>query len=158
LDVEFMHRLLRDYFALQKLQPLLADPDLERRIEAILNLGFQGESAIDPLAEFARHPEPRIRAAAVTALGRIAASEVDPFLDAACDDREPIVRHSAILATRNRGEGWFARLARLAQTETDSNVALTLLDAVVDSGSKAEGRPRVAKQVLTNHTGNRALL
>jgi HEAT repeat protein len=160
-DVEFMHRLLRDYFALRTLQPLFGDPDLERRTEAIRNLGFQGEAAIDPLAEFARDTEPRIREAAVTGFGRNAAPQVDRFLDAALDDPEPIVRRSAVLASRNRGDQGHKRLTRLATNETDRDVGLALLEElgnVGDVGLLKVEEKRAVKQVLTNNPGKRELL
>ena len=72
-DVEFIHRLLREYFALRHLQPRLRDENPDRRLEAIRNLGFQGEAAIDSLAVFARERDPRIREAAVSAFGTMAA-------------------------------------------------------------------------------------
>ena len=91
-DVEFMHRLLRDYFALRDLLPLLYETNSDRRLETIRSLGFQGESAVDSLAELARDRDPQVREAAVLAFGRIASPQVPLFIEAALSDREPIVR------------------------------------------------------------------
>ena len=74
--VEFMHLLLRDYFALRNLQPLLSTKDRECRFDAIGKLGFLGDSAIDSLVELARDPDPLVREVAistVSAVGMISA-------------------------------------------------------------------------------------
>src|SRR5208337_2552955 len=74
--VEFMHRLLRDYFALRNLQPLLGAKDGERQLDAIRKLGLLGDSAIDTLAELTRDPDPLVREVAISAVGMISAPSV----------------------------------------------------------------------------------
>ena len=100
-DVEFMHRLLRDYFAMLRLRPQLGDPDADRRLEAIGNLGYQGESALEALAEFARDPDPCVREAAVSAFVKIASPQVVGLIEAALQDPEPNVRRAVVLGFRN---------------------------------------------------------
>jgi HEAT repeat protein len=103
--------------------------------------------------------EPRIREAAIAAFGRIAAPQVDRFLDAALDDPEPIVRRSAVMASRNRGAEWFDRLTHLATKETDRDVGLALLEALgVFPGYREPEKSIAGKQVLTNNPGKRELL
>jgi hypothetical protein len=64
-DVEFVHRLLRDYFALRQLMPQLAVEGVGK-IQAV-----QGEAALEILAEFVQQGDPAVRTAAISSLGRI---------------------------------------------------------------------------------------
>src|SRR5262249_28573232 len=57
-ECEFVHRLLRDYFALRVLRPRLSVPDKQRRLDAIRFLGYQGEASLDVLTEFATDEDP----------------------------------------------------------------------------------------------------
>jgi HEAT repeat protein len=100
-DIEFMHRLLRDYFALRDLQPLLGSSDIPVRLQAIRSLGFQGDAAIGALAEFARDSAAEVRGAAVWALGRIASPEIVQHIEARLADDVAEVRAAAVKSTRN---------------------------------------------------------
>jgi hypothetical protein len=93
---EFIHRLLRDYFALRELRPGLSEPETHRRLEAIRLLGYQGEAALDVLVEFADHQEPAVRAAALTGLGHIASPVASRCLRLHVIDRDPLVRQAII--------------------------------------------------------------
>ena len=67
-EIEFVHRRLRDYFALRELVPQIEAADSTVRTRAIAAFGFQGVSAVDTLSDLAqdgdaaervRHPKPR---------------------------------------------------------------------------------------------------
>ena len=105
--VEFMHRLLRDYFALRNLQPLRSAKDRERWLDAIRKLGFLGDSAIDSLAELARDPDPLVREVAISAVstvGMISVPGAVRILEEALADREPLVRRALVLSLRELAE------------------------------------------------------
>jgi DNA polymerase III delta prime subunit len=70
-EYEFMHRLLRDHFALRELVPLLYNEPYKTRIEAVQQIAARGESSLDVLGELALHSDPAIRQAAVTGLGTL---------------------------------------------------------------------------------------
>jgi HEAT repeat protein/DNA polymerase III delta prime subunit len=127
-DIEFMHRLLRDYFALRDLQPLLKTTDCNRRLEAIQSLGFQGDAAIDALAEFVRSQNPDIREAAASAFGRIASPEVVPHIEAAIKDTEASVRRAAVLSSKNLTENEFMRLISMVIQDDDPSVQRAWLE------------------------------
>ena len=95
-DIEFMHRLLRDYFALRDLQPLLGSPDGEVRLQAVRSLGYQGDAAVDALADIVRNASLEMREAAAFALGRISSPEVEQHIETALADSEPRVRAAAV--------------------------------------------------------------
>jgi DNA polymerase III delta prime subunit len=68
-EYEFVHRLLRDHFAIRELIPILGtNTELEEKIQSIQRLSFQGESAVDTLASLAQDADPRIRQAAIAGL------------------------------------------------------------------------------------------
>lgn len=127
-DIEFMHRLLRDYFALRDLQPLLRATDSNRRLEAIRSLGFQGDAAIDALAEFVRSENPDAREAAAWAFGRIASPEVIPHIEVALQDNDPTVRRTAVLSTKNQTEEVMKRLLSLVVDDSDVLVQGALIE------------------------------
>jgi HEAT repeat protein len=96
-DYEFVHRLLRDHFALRQLLPKLRSGEAGR-FETILALGYQGESALDLLVDLARNGEPKARAAAISALRHIPSLTATQCFRAAIDDRDPDVRFALIRA------------------------------------------------------------
>jgi len=96
-EYEFVHRLLRDHFAIRELVPTLGDnAELEQRLQSIQQLSFQGESAFDTLAALAQDENPRIREAAIQGLGRVAIPEVVPLLQTALEDSSIQVRKTVI--------------------------------------------------------------
>lgn len=95
-EYEFIHRLLRDYFALRELRPRLSAPDKNRRLDAIRFLGFQGEAALDVLTEFAEDSDPSVRAAAVTGLSHISSPIVTRCYELHINDGNPLVRQAII--------------------------------------------------------------
>jgi len=95
-ECEFIHRLLRDYFALRELRPRLSASDKHRRLDVIRFLGYQGEAALDVLTEFAGDQEPSVRAAALTGLSHISSPIVTRCFELHIDDRNPLVRQAII--------------------------------------------------------------
>lgn len=71
-EYEFVHRLLRDHFAVRELIPLLRQAEGEKRIAVIQRLSRQGDSSFEALANLTEHPEANVRCAAIEGLGRIA--------------------------------------------------------------------------------------
>jgi HEAT repeat protein len=130
-DFEFIHRLLRDYFALRDLQPLLGAADSNRRLEAIRSLGFQGEAAIDALAEFVRNINPDVREAAAWAFGRIASPAVLPHIEVALQDTQPKVRRAAVFSTRNLLKKDIMRLLAIVVNDEDLTVQRALLEVTL---------------------------
>jgi HEAT repeat protein len=102
-DVEFVHRFLRDYFALRELRPQLAAGE-EGRLRAIEQLGYQGQAALDTLVEIAGTDEaPRLRAAALLALIRNPSPEATRRFGQSLDDRVPEVREALLRAIAGVG-------------------------------------------------------
>jgi HEAT repeat protein len=96
-DYEFIHRLLRDHFAIRKLVPNLRDEvNTQTKIKSIQQMSLQGESAFDTLAELLRDANPHIRAAAIEGLGRIAIPEVVPVFREALNDSSIVVKLSVV--------------------------------------------------------------
>jgi HEAT repeat protein len=102
-EVEFVHRFLRDYFALRELRPQLAAGE-EGRLRAIEQLGYQGQAALDTLVEIAGTDEaPRLRAAALLALSRIPSPEATRRFEQSVGDRTPEVRDGLLRAIASVG-------------------------------------------------------
>jgi HEAT repeat protein len=102
-EVEFVHRLLRDHFALRELRPGLRQQEVDRRVEAIRNLAYQGDAAVETLGDLlTADPDATIREEAALSLGRIASPDVIPRLQPGLADRDPRVRRATVLSVRNR--------------------------------------------------------
>jgi HEAT repeat protein len=131
-DVEFMHRTLRDYFAMRDLLPRLRDSDKARRLEAIRSLGYQGESSIPWLADLVRDPDPHVREAAASGLGVIASPETPPLIEVALSDPEPAVRKAGVLNLPNLREEDQKRLSLVMSEDRDLSVLSALLETLAD--------------------------
>lgn len=95
-ETEFIHRFLRDYFALRRLMPQLKAGD-DARLQAIAALGFQGQAALDTLVEIAGSDEkPACRAAAIKALAHIPSPEASSLFERSVHDRNSEVRFALI--------------------------------------------------------------
>lgn len=99
-EIEFSHRLIRDYFALRELLPRL-DAGASNRVQVIRSLGFQGEAALDLLQEEIQSEDGATRAAAVEALSHIASPASVTSLQKAVADVSLEVRLS-LLRTLDR--------------------------------------------------------
>lgn len=139
-DYEFVHLLLRDYFALRDLQPKLTDEDRERRIEAVRSLGFQGESAIDALTDYSRSGHPDEREAAVWALGRIASPKVADLIEAALSDDHPKFRSAAVLEIRTLKDEDRERLLALIVDSSDLSVQRAFVEMALGSLEGVDNR------------------
>lgn len=128
-DREFAHRLLRDYFATRELATDLADGG--RRAEALRKLGFQGESAIETLAEYLGHPDPETQQAAAEGLGRIQSLRVWDLLNGAAHSPNPAVRRGVVLATRFRDETEQAVMSGVLGNEEDISVILAWVSCFI---------------------------
>lgn len=161
-DVEFVHRLLRDYFAMLELQPLLEHPDEERRLEAVRDLGYQGEAALHTLEDFTRrHRDPRFRAAAVSALGTVATPEVVGIVESALVDGNPGVRVAAVGAIRNLPQEDVRRILAAACRDLNFEVLAAVIRALTfvrddfenkNLMSKVFSEPRNATSRLLLHS------
>lgn len=138
-DIEFMHRMLRDYFALRDLQPFLRSNDLPSRVQAIRSLGYQGDAAIGALAEFVRDKDPDIRDAAVWALGRIASPEIVQHVEAALTDKVARVRATAALSTKDMPDSDRYRLLRLVANDDDLVVQRAMIQLFLSGKNPHEG-------------------
>jgi len=148
-DIEFMHRLLRDYFALRDLQPLLTATDSGGRSQAIRSLGFQGEAAIDALAEFVRDTNPDSREAAAWALGKVVSPAVLAHLEAALGDPVPKVRRAAVPGVRNLVELEQVRLLSLVVDDQDLSVQRAVIEMISRLGTSKDATP-LRKRVVSN--------
>jgi adenylate kinase family enzyme len=90
-EYEFVHRLLRDHFALRTLVPSI-QVDKSGAINQIRALGYQGESAVDFLIELSKDDDPEVRAAAVWGLGHIPLPVVTQCFQSHVGDKHPSVR------------------------------------------------------------------
>ena len=72
LEYEFIHRLLRDHFAIRKLIPALFEARGVEQLKIIEQISRQGESSVETLAGLVTHPDSRVRKAAIKGLGRVA--------------------------------------------------------------------------------------
>jgi HEAT repeat protein len=134
-DIEFMHRLLRDYFALRDLQPMLGSKESARRLQAIRNLGFQGDAAIAPLAEYVRDLNEETREAAAWAFGRIASPEIVQHLRHALSDRSKVVRAAATLSSRNISQEDRDALLTIVLDDQELVVQRALIQVVLELGA-----------------------
>lgn len=95
-SIQFEHRMLRDFFALQALRPSLRSKSIEVRLATIGALGYQGESSIEFLEDLAQDDDPSIKAAALAALGRISSPDIARILHLHLNEENPRVRASLI--------------------------------------------------------------
>jgi HEAT repeat protein len=139
-ELEFVHRLLRDYFALHELLPAIATADRATRLGAIRSLGYLGESALDLLEELSRNSGPDIRAAAVTGLGHISSPIVASLLERSLLDPAPAVRIALIPAIFKLSEGTLDRLLKKLVPLGDGSEVDALLACAVDLYARARVR------------------
>ncbi|HXO18613.1 MAG TPA: HEAT repeat domain-containing protein [Thermoanaerobaculia bacterium] len=79
-DYEFVHRLLRDHFALRSLTPRIFEGNGRNGPAVVANIALLGDASFAVLSELATHPDPAIREAAVVGLGDLRLSEAVPLL------------------------------------------------------------------------------
>jgi HEAT repeat protein len=125
-EVEFTHRLLRDYFALRELLPEVKS-ESEKRTKAIASLGYQGEAALDLLVELAAEANTRVRASALTAISLIAAPITTACIEAYVNDQEKEVRRAVVGALKRLQEDDMARLLNTMTPLSDGSDIEALL-------------------------------
>jgi HEAT repeat protein len=133
-DREFVHRLLRDDFALLDLLPELSVP--ERRLATIRKLAFQGEAAIETLREYLVDQGPDLQEAAAVGLGQIASPRVLGLLETALQGPNPAVRRAAVAALWYRSSAESKELGELLAREQDVSVILSWLRKAWSRGSE----------------------
>jgi hypothetical protein len=99
-DVEFVHRRVRDHFAIRALTLGMDSASPSDQIERLLRLGHQGEAGVDYLGDKAQAADARIRQSAVAALGRIPDPRVPLIYQRVLLDPDP---NSAVRAEAARG-------------------------------------------------------
>jgi HEAT repeat protein/MFS family permease len=148
--VEFMHRILRDYFAMRELLPGLNSASVGRRLEVTRSLGYQGESALPWLADFLRDPDPLIREAAASAVGSIASSDSPALIEVALSDPVAAVRKAGVLNLLNLRRQDQERLSLLMIEERDPEVLWALLEVIVDSRMHGHVNKDLLTKLFTN--------
>ena len=128
-EIEFVHRRLRDYFALRELVPQLRGPDLHQRVGVIRALGFQGAAAVELLAELITEGSTEERTVAVNAIARISAPEVTTHLNRALADPAPEVRRAVVGNLRNISKEDRVRMLTRAAGDSESTVQMAVIDA-----------------------------
>lgn len=103
-EYEFIHRMVRDHYALLALSPMLYGDDANERESAILALAYQGEAAIETLGDFMKNPDPKIRLQSLQSLSQIPSPEIVKYIFRAVSDPSLNVRIVAVekLRTVNR--------------------------------------------------------
>jgi HEAT repeat protein/DNA polymerase III delta prime subunit len=104
IEYEFVHRLLRDHFALRELLPQLYGSEGEQRLKIIQGLSKQGDSSFDALVSLVTNSDQRVRSAAIEGLGQIAIPKVFPIMqDRIENDPDEKVRVSVVQSVRKFG-------------------------------------------------------
>lgn len=107
--------------------------------QAVLVLGALGdEASVRLLTDVLRHPEPRLRRAAVAALDPVRAAGVEEQLGIALGDESPLVRARAVVALMSRGPTALKFLLPTLEREPDKEVLYSVIHAVGSIGT-AEG-------------------
>ena len=146
-EIEFVHRRLRDYFALRELIPKLQEHDPVSRLDSIRALGYQGAASIDPLTEILSIGTAGERAAAIMALGRISSPEIAQLLEAALGDAEPEVRAAAVRGIRKLGGDTRLRLLQRAADDHAPGVRMAVLEAAVSADLRKDAETLVSALV-----------
>ncbi len=149
-NVEFMHRTLRDYFALREILPRLNAASDAQRLEAARSLGYQGESSLPWLADLLHDTDPLVRAAAASGLGMIASPESPPLIELALADTDPTVRKAGVLDLLNlRGDDQ-RRLSLVMIEEKDPSVLSALLEVLMDYRMNLNVTENVVPKLFAN--------
>ena len=132
-EYEFVHRLLRDHFAIRELIPALSQAEGEKRIAIIQRLSRQGDSSFDALANLTTHSDSLIRRAAIEGLGRIAIPKVLPImLERIQQDPDEEVRSAVVQSLRKIPSVEKIRVFRLAMRDTSPEVRRSVVAAYDD--------------------------
>jgi HEAT repeat protein len=126
-EYEFVHRRLRDYFALRRVLPLLQSENMEQRMQAIDMLAFQGDAAVEILIDLVRESPSAIAVASAKALGRSASPEALIGIREAATHQDPSVRAAMLGRLDNVGKDEASSLIGNAVADTDASVVVAAL-------------------------------
>jgi HEAT repeat protein len=133
---EFVHRLLRDHFAIGHLTPQLWDERGNVQLGVLEQLSHQGESSLDALGQLAQHPDCAVRAAAVVGLGQLATPKVVPVLEERfASEGDPEVRAKLIAGLGSLPEVSLRSLLKSAQRDPESGVRAAVMKALLARAS-----------------------
>jgi HEAT repeat protein len=128
---EFMHRLLRDHFAIRRLLIRLSADGATNRLRAIEQLSLQGESSLEALVSLTHRPEVELRIAAAGGLGRIPSPQIPHALGRiVSDDPDARVRAAAIEGSRPLPEESIRELVQLGGADPDPVVRRAVVRAL----------------------------
>lgn len=110
-DYQFIHRRLRDYFAIEFLEPQIKEAEGDELVNTIDRLSRQGDFAVEFLAEFASREDEQTRVAALAGLARLATPDAVSVLKGVLNQRDPdlascraVIRGMGSLEADERGE------------------------------------------------------
>ncbi len=129
---EFVHRLLRDHFAIRALVPGLSAASAEKRLRVIEQLSLQGESSFDALVDLTEHTDPEMRSAAAVGLGRIPSpASPEALVRILTEDRDPRVRAAVIEGSRPLADEPARELLEIGAVDPDANVRRAVIRALL---------------------------
>lgn len=123
----------------QVLTDLLKSEDAAARALAVDGIGRKaGEYARDDLVSMLRDPDPRVRRAAIGAVGRFAAgADLDLLASLAAGDKDGSVRARALRALASRSADGRSELARRALADAYRGARMAAIDLLARDGSDA---------------------
>lgn|GEM_PF-2630222 len=128
---EFVHRLLRDHFAIGHLTPLLWDERGNVQLSVLEQLSRQGESSLDALGQLAQNPDRAVRAAAVVGLGQLATPKVVPVLEERFGaEGDPEVRAKLVASLEPLPQNLLGHLLKSAQRDPEPGVRAAVMKAL----------------------------
>jgi hypothetical protein len=130
-EQEFLHRLLRDYFATHELIPSLSTDNPEKIIQLIRQLSLQGEAAVEILRDLAENSgDFQIRQSAVRGASYVATPAATLILERCLHDPVTAVRWEVVRsASRLTDEDKKSILAKAADDRDLSVRLLTLKES-----------------------------
>lgn len=137
-EQEFIHRLMRDHFAVGAIVPRLHRADPSRQILLIHSLSRQGEAAIDLLQSLAKSPNSQVRAAVMLAFGRIGMPAVVPLLREGFRDRDIAVRQATARSLRKLQTDDAAQLCAIALDDADPSVRAAVAPTVATLAARGQ--------------------
>jgi HEAT repeat protein len=128
--------------ALEALTEALRDKDVEVRSAAVASLEDQGEAALGPLAGVVKDPAPKVRRAAISALGRVysgmagKAPSLAPLLEA-LKDKDLMVRVDAASAIPRTKEMVPQLLTALKNEPKEARLEIIHVLELIGPGARA---------------------
>lgn len=133
-EYEFIHRLLRDHFAIRELIPALEGAKGEERLAVIDRLSRQGESSVEALTNLATHEDNGVRRAAVEGLGRTATpANLSVLTRTFKEDTSADVRGAVVRSLRRFSYGQASEILTLAIEDVAPEVRREVVASLQDS-------------------------